>query len=382
MMRKQLDDALVQLEQFLQQEKPERPQILEYIRATPLPFIACYGEQLSRGEMFRYSFRFLHVLGKHNVALAVGLCMNQYIAYSLACYPAQNGSPVAQLKTEFLAGVKANRWLLAVSSFDDFVRSKDEVGNQVVCTTQTDGSLSCSGVKNFQSNVSAADVLLFSGVVDAQRMGLFYTFLKQTPGIELGAALYPGAMADTDTRSVLFDKLVLPAHQMLPASDENETLGLHTLTRVVFAVMAMAPYMGGAQRALEEAADFLHSVHVEGQPLASLDGYITDMGRAQIEYQICQNLIDGFESAIDTLQEDNLEAWLQREGSKALALKYHVTAVCEQLLSRARKIIGTRSLLPNHVLSRLSQQILFGALHPVINAKIERDFGAALLRKR
>ncbi|MES2821176.1 MAG: acyl-CoA dehydrogenase family protein [Pseudomonadota bacterium] len=381
-MRKQLDDALVQLEQFLKQEKPARQAVLDHLRTTPLPFIACYGEQLSRGEMFLYSFRFLHLLGKHNVALAVGLCMNQYIAYSLACYPAQEGSPISRLKHEFLAGVRENRWLLAVSSFDDFVRNKDDLGNQVACTTRADGSLSCSGVKNFQSNVSAADVLLFSGVVDQSRVGLFYTFLKQTPGIELGAALYPGAMADTDTRSVLFDNLVLPAQQMLPASDEGETLGLHALTRVVFAVMAMAPYMGGAQRALEEAAQFLNGVHVEGQPLASLDGYITDMGRAQVDYQICQNLIEGFESAVDTLQANNFDAWLHREGSKALALKYHVTAVCEQLVGRARKIIGTRSLLPSHILSQLSQQILFGALHPVINAKIERDFGASLLRGR
>lgn len=379
-MRKQLDDALVQLEQFLKQEKPARQAVLDFIRATPLPFIACYGEQLSKGEMFHYSFRFLHLLGKHNVALAVGLCMNQYIAYSLACYPAQEGSPVSRLKHEFLQAVRANRWLLAVSSFDDFVRNKDETANQVACTTQANGSLSCSGVKNFQSNVSAADVLLFSGTVDGERIGLFYTFLKQTPGIELGAALYPGAMADTDTRSVLFDNLLLPPEQLLPASSEGEALGLHALTRVVFAVMAMAPYMGGAQRALEEAALFLNGVHVEGQPLASLDGYITDMGRSQIEYQICQNLIEGFERCIDPMGADTFDAWLQREGSKALALKYHVTAVCEQLVSRSRKVIGTRSLLPTHILSQLSQQILFGALHPVINAKIERDFGVALLK--
>lgn len=379
-MRQQLEDALVQLEQFLVQEKPARPAILDYIRATPLPFIACYGEQLSSGEMFHYSFRFLHLLGQHNVALAVGLCMNQYIAYSIACYPAQAGSPIAQLKHEFLAAVRANRWLLAVSSFDDFVRNKAETASQVSCTTQADGSLRCSGVKNFQSNVSAADVLLFSATVDNASTGLFYTFLQQTPGIQLGAALYPGAMADTDTRSVLFDNLHLPAQQQLPASNEDEALGLHALTRVVFAVMAMAPYMGGAQRALEEAALFLNSVHVDEKPLASLDGYITDMGRGQIEYQICQNLIEGFESAIAGVQSDNFQAWLLREGNKALALKYHVTAVCEQLVSRARKIIGTRALLPSHILSQLSQQILFAALHPVINAKIERDFGAALLQ--
>jgi len=373
-----IETALTELQHFLQ-KNPERAAVQDYLRTTPLPFIACYGDEISAQAMFDYSFRFLHLLGQYNVALAVGLAMNQYIALSIACFPAPEGTPIQFLKQQFLALVKENRWILAVSSFDDFVRGKDEPGHQVFCETQPDGSIQVNGVKNFQSNISDADLLLFSGVLDKSKVGLFYTFLKQTPGITLGDTLYPGAMADTDTRPVFFKDLALASFQSVPSDDGAENAGLHTLTRVIFAVMAMAPYLGGTRRALDEAASFLRGVQVDGATLAQLDGYIVDMGRNQIQYQVCMNLAEGFGSRLQNLKEENLAQWLTTESPKAMAVKHHVTAVCEQLVGNARKIIGTRSMLPKHIVSKLSQQILFAALHPVLNAKIERELGTALL---
>lgn len=379
-MKTAMEQALQELEQYLQ-EQPERAAVQDYLRNTPLPFIACYADELSAKDMFDYAFRYLHVLGQYNVALSVGLAMNTYISLSIACLPAQPGTPIAFLKQQFLALVKQNRWILAVSSFDDFIRAKDEPGHQVFCETQPDGTIRCNGVKNFQSNISDADLLLFSGVLDNRKVGLFYTFLKQTPGITLGDSMYPGAMADTDTRPVFFKDLVLTPFQSVPSDDGGENVGLHTLTRVIFAVMAMAPYLGGARRALDEAAAFLRSVQVDGVSLAELDGYVTDMGRNQIQYLVCMNLAEGFAHQLQSLQLDNLAQWLTSEAPKAMAVKHHVTAVCEQLVDNARKIIGTRSLLPGHIVSQLSQQVLFAALHPVLNAKIERELGAAVLKK-
>ena len=379
-LKQELENALSQLDAFLKKEKPGREQTLDYLRTTPLPFINCYYEELSPSDMFHYSFRFLHLLGQYNVALAVGLCMNQYIAFSIACFPAKEGTTTYFLKQQFLAIVKQNSWLLAVSSFDDFIRNKSETGNQVRCVPQSDGTFLCNGTKNFQSNISGADILLFSGNLSDQEVGLFYTFLK-VPGISLGEALYPGAMADTDTRSVHFKDLQLSQIQMVPSGEGDENQGLHALTRVVFAVMAMAPYLGGAHRAMVESGTFLKNVHLEGKPLAELDGYITDMGRLQLQYRICESLVAGFESKLALLNAGSVAEWLETEGPNALAIKYHVTAVCENLVDSARKIIGTRSLLPAHIVSALSQQILFAALHPVLNAKIERDFGNGFLSR-
>lgn len=378
-MKTELEDALKSLDHFMENEKPERLEVLSYLRDTPLPFISCYVNALTTAERFHYSFRYLHTLGRHNVALAVGMCMNQYIAFSISALPVADGSPISEIKNQFMALVKENSWLLAVSSFDDFIRHKNENNNQVQCFTQEDGTTICNGIKNFQSNISEADVLLFSGKLDEDRTGLFYTFVKSNPSITLGKAIFLGAMADTDTRSVTMQDTILNDFQVVPATDDDEALGLHDLTRVVFSAMAMAPYLGGASRALDEACDFLKHVHIDGKPLAKLDGYVTDIGRAKIKLQICEDLIERFETRVDNINEGSLSDWINTEMPKVLSLKYHITGICEELVDLSRKIIGTRALLPSHIISRLSEQIRFAALHPVVNGKIERDLGASQL---
>lgn len=189
-MKEIFSTALAELELFLNNEHLSAREIVDYLRDTPLPFTACFEEELSIDERFHYSFRFLQVLGKYNLPLAVGFCMNQYMAYSIACLPTVAGSPIHILKKDFLQLVKQQRWILAVSSFDDFIRNQSEQAHGVTCVTQVDGSIVCNGVKNFQSNISVADVLLFSAVLDGQKTGLFFTFLKDTPGIILGEPVY------------------------------------------------------------------------------------------------------------------------------------------------------------------------------------------------
>jgi len=387
-MQQQLDSALETFAAFLQSEHPaaNRPangygadNIVAYLRGTPLPFISCYFDELGATGCFDYSFKFLHLLGRHNLALSVGLCMNQYIAFSIACLPTVPGSTIHALKTQFLGMVKANRWILAVSSFDDFLRNKNDAGHQVKCVTQPNGAVLCNGVKNFQSNISRADVLLFSGILDSKNTGLFYTPLKNVAGITFGDPVFAGAMADADTRSVTFDNLLLCPAQVIPADADAETQAFHGFTRVVFAAMAMAPYLGGAKRALKEASAFLRSVHTDGQPLSALDGYVVDMGRANIDYDNCYHLVNRFSWSLGTLHQDSLHSWLDHERNGTAALKHHVTRVCEDLVDLSRRVIGTRSMMPSNIISLLSQQILFGALHPEVNAKIEREFGRRAL---
>ena len=377
----QIESSISALDVFLTQEQRRPKQILDYLRNTPLPYIATYIESIGRAKAFDYSFRYLHRLGTHNVALAVGLCMNQYIALTIGALPVAKGSALEQIRSEFLQMVQKKRFILAVSSFDDFVRHKNDKSNVVFCETQTNGDIVCNGVKNFQSNITGADILLFSGILDGNKTSLFYTMLDNPLAIRFGEPIYTGAMADADTRSVAFHNLLLPSQQMVPTENPKESLGLHAMSRVFFAALAMAPYIGGAQRALAEAATFLNRVHVDGQALSELDGYAVDLGRAQIQYQIMCDLIERFTMGLAALTYTDLPVWLEQETTKAMALKVHITAGCESLVLLARKIIGTHAMTEKHIISRLSQQVLFAVLHPVINAKIEREMGRRLLSR-
>lgn len=376
-MKAAIDDALEDLEAFLEAERPDRAQILAKLRETPLPFICCYDDALSIRERFDLSVRFLHTLGRHNLALAVGLCMNQYVAFSISCLPFGEGSALHAARRAFLQRLLDRRCVLAVSSFDDFARPKGEQPRHIHGETLPDGSVRVRGVKNFQSNITGADGLLFTGFLDGANVGLFFTLLDAPERIVLGDPVFSGAMADADTRPLTMTDLVIPAGQVLLRG--ADLLALHGVTRVVFSAMAMAPYLGGAHRALAEACAFLHRIHVDGSPLASLDGFVTDLGRAGVRYQLCEDLIERFSHGLEALPRDGVEAWVAAETPKALALKHHVTAECEALVDLSRRVIGTRAMHPSHIVSRLSEQVRYAALHPVIGAKIEREMGQRLL---
>ncbi|PCK05422.1 MAG: hypothetical protein COA42_18280 [Alteromonadaceae bacterium] len=395
----EIKQAITAMEQFIREQQPSRKDLLKHLRESPLPFIPWYCEQLGPAQCFALCFEFLQALGRYNVALAVGLSMNQYMAFSIACLPVAPGSALAGLKQQFKSMVLEQRWILAVSSFDDFLRHQQQAKAQVQCRLQEDGSVICDGLKNFQSNITEADVLLFSGLLRTKKLtkeqtkqqteqdgqwqdvgtGLFYAFLKDTPGLSTGEPVYSGAMTDADTRTLHFDKVHLPKAQMVPVASEQEALGLHALTRVVFAVMAMAPYMGGAQRALTLAGQFAHKVHVQDQPLATLDGTVLDFGRQNIRFTVCEGLVERFCQALQTLNGSEMGEWLAEQEPKVLATKQHISAECEALVSFARKFIGTRAMLAEHEISQISQQVLFAALHPPVNAVIERELGQSLL---
>ena len=377
--KQEIEKAIDGLQFFIDDSQPDRDELFHYLKSTPLLFIACYHKDLSAGECFDLSFRFLHVLGQYNLALAVGVCMNQYIAYSIAYLPTEAGSILDTLKNDFMKIIRDERWVLAVSSFDDFVRNKNDKRNLVSCELQKDGSYICNGVKNFQSNVSFADVLLFSAEVGDGDTALFYTFLKNVEGLQLGDEIYSGAMADADTRSLTFNNLKLADFQAVPTDDNTEALSLHTFTRVIFAIMSMAPYMGGAKRALNETAEFLRNMHIDGRALAELDGYKLDMGRLLVRYHVCNDLVDRFTLSLNDVTAENVVAWIEGENPRVMSAKNHISSECEELVTFARRTIGTRSLSNSHIVHRLSQQIQFGPLHPVINAKIERDLGETFL---
>ena len=376
MNEEKIKQDLLEFEGFLKQKVHDANSIQNYLKKTSLPFIPCYMEELTAKQRFDLSFEYLHLLGIYNLPLSVGLCMNQYIALSISCIPAEKDSSLALIKEQFLRQVQENRWVLAVSSFDDHIRNKTETAIGVNCTSQQNGTILCNGIKNFQSNLMGSDLLLFPGILDGKSLGFFYLFIHNTPGLKLGKPSFSGAMADADTRSIQFDNVTLPSSQMFPLGDSDGGL-IHGITRVIFAALAMAPYLGGAKRALDEAVLFVHSVHEEGNSLASLDGTQVDFGRMALEYENSMQLIQRFSQDLGSNQD--LMSWLKSEELKALALKYHVTSICEKIVDFSRKAIGTRSMSSHSIISKLNEQIRFGTMHPEINAKIERRFGRHVL---
>jgi alkylation response protein AidB-like acyl-CoA dehydrogenase len=378
--QQQIAEDLKRFKAFLKEEQPEKDAIFTFLRNSTLPYIPCYREELSSKEIFDFSFKFIFTLGHYRLPIAVGLCMNQYILSSIACCPLPPDSPLEQKRDEFLNMVRDQKWIVAVSSFDEPIKSKSQGSTSVQCVTDDQGTYLFNGVKNYQSNSCESDVILFSSVVNGEALGLFFAPLKNNPHIKLNHNLFDNAMSDSDTYQLVFENLRLTQDQVFSIGKQEETGLMHLFSRVWFGYLAMAPYLGGATRAMEEGKSFLKKAQIEdGTALADLDGYVTDYGRLALDLQSAMDATELFGYKLDELTPEGLAEWMGENLPKSSAVKYQVTDVCEDIVTRVRRIVGGRSQFRGSVLSRLTQEIVFGPLHPVINAKLEREFGSKYL---
>lgn len=356
------------------------------VRASAIPYLPC-DLQEDAGELFVRSYEALYLLGRASVPLTVGLTMHQYNLAALATLPVPLVPDFERRRQTLVDTIKKYRSLMAISSFGENIKHKDDPSRNVIATPQPDGSYLCNGRKGFQSIASEADILLFSGWV-GEHMAMFYCNLKNQPALELGPPLFGGgAMALSDTRPVQFNNLVVKSRNVLSVHNDL-TDHVSFYATAWFEALVSAAYLGGACRALEEVRKFGLSVHTEdGEPLADLDGFVTDCGRLTVELRSCLALARSFgvcadrycrlvRARGDARELDETANDLMDCGS---IIKYTSTKAAQRLVDGARQLIGTRSMAANHPIKSLTEQVVFGPLHPTITAKIERSLGEALL---
>lgn len=356
------------------------------VRASPIPYLPCALEQDAE-ELFVRAYEALYILGRASVPLTVGLTMHMYNLSALATLPVPT-APEFELRRKILVDtIRKYRSLLAISSFGENIKSKDAPSRNVVVEQAPDGNFVCRGRKAFQSMASEADLLLFSGII-GEHMGMFYTSVKDQPALEVGLPLFGGAMALTDTRPIEFKDLVIKRRNVLSVTDDL-TDHVSFYATAWFEALVTAAYLGGACRALEEVRTFSRSVHTyeDETPLCELDGFVVDAGRLAITLRsslaqarsfgtcagrYCRRVREAAPAPeLDQLANDLMDC--------GAAVKYVATKNAVDVVNGARGLVGTRSMTPRHPIYALSEQILFGPLHPTIPAMYERSAGSELL---
>jgi len=358
------------------------------VRRTDVPFLAC--TDLSVGATHRLIFDCLAVLGGGSLPLAVALTMHEYMLATVATFPLAPDSAVGKRRAGLLEQIRSQRLLLAVSNFDEPIGARAVPAPSVTVEPRGDRFV-VNGTKRFTSLASQADLLLFSGAVRGGGLALFIAPLKKQPGITLGPPLFPGAMADADTRPLVFRDADLGPEHLLsidPAGDPaggGATAGggpslMHAFSRMWFNGLVAAPYLGGAARALDEIRLFARgALTPDGQPLAELDGLVAEVGRLRLDLDAAVGLARRLSAAADALAPATFERLAPGLHDAALGVKYHGTRLADEIVRQAVRIIGTRSQVPSHPLAALSQQIAFGVLHPDLGAHTERRFGRQTL---
>jgi alkylation response protein AidB-like acyl-CoA dehydrogenase len=325
------------------------------IRDSRIPYLACRPSP-DPEALFRETFQAIFVLGHASIPLAVALTMHQYVVSALATIPLRE--PRLRAATDrLLEKIEERRLLLAIGS----VGPSSVVVEEGTATGRTD----------FCSLASRADLLGFIGARAGGELG-FYVVETDQPGLRFGDRVFSGAMADADTRRVELDGV--PIHDRCVMTDDD------VLTRLTmfygtawFEGLICAAYLGGAARALDEATSFARGISLPGgTDLSDLDGTHVELGRMAVQLDAALALSAHVARSI---------ASIERAVEAASIAKYTSTRAAEEIVQSVRRFIGTRAMAEGSTVLELSEQILFGPLHPRVSATFERDHGKRLLSR-
>jgi alkylation response protein AidB-like acyl-CoA dehydrogenase len=347
------------------------------IRDSRIPYLACQPD-VDPERLYHETFDALMVIGSVSLPLAVGFTMHQYLVSTLATMPVQDAS--LRLKTErLLRTIEERRMLLAIGSVGDNIKKKDQKQATIAVHGGGDGRLAARGKTAFQCMGSQADLLGFIGARPDGELGFYLVELKNNPAVTIGPRVFSDAMSEADTRSISIEDAPLLDDLCLIESDPMTRISMYFGT-AWFEALIPAAYLGGAMRALDEAAAFARSVDLpDGTSLAELDGAKVELGRLAIQLKASLALMCQIGNALAAQELDPLGS-VEAFTDAASIAKYTCTRTAEDIVQSVRRFIGTRGMTPNAVVSDLSQQIVFGPLHPKLSATVERGFGERTLR--
>ncbi|HYQ04935.1 MAG TPA: acyl-CoA dehydrogenase family protein [Polyangiaceae bacterium] len=347
-------------------------------RSSHLPFLSGRFAR-DTASLFRECFAVLHRLGGISAAAAIAVENHYYVSSAIATFPA-SGQGLSAARIQAVHRLLNEKRLL-VANTNAKVHS-GKLGEFGVKARRERGGFLISGYAAYTSLATEADLLVFIAQIEGERPAVFFTeSLQGNQAIEIGPYLFPNAMIESDTRSITFRELFVPAENVIAPADDEQSEALFAFEMAWHQLLIPVVYLGAAARAIEEARRFLRETRGrDGNPLSELDGMIIDMGRLVLEYDAASSSLWLAARALADVRELPRDAGrLKRAVELSSVAKYTGTRAAEAIVGSARKIIGARVFVGNHVLSRLSQEVMFGPLGPEVSAVIERRAGRQAL---
>jgi alkylation response protein AidB-like acyl-CoA dehydrogenase len=349
-------------------------------RATGLPFITLTlaGDP---GELARACFDITHRLGAVSPAVALAVENHLYVTAALATFATGDVPALESRRSSLLQAIERGRFLVANTNSRV---PTDKLGEMGTLARREGEGFRISGSSVYMSLATASELLLFLTVIEGEGPAVFWTRLRDNPGIEIGPLVFPGPMAASDTRRITFRDLALEGDQLLLAGADERMAKLVQFELAWHQILIPSVFLGAAARAIEETRKFLRGTRgPDGRPLAELDGMVADVGRMALRYRDACSLVHAAGELMGEVARKPLElASLGELYDLAAAAKHVGTAGAEQVVAEARRIVGLRALAADHPLERLSQEVIFGTLGPEVNAFIERRYGRRVLGEK
>jgi alkylation response protein AidB-like acyl-CoA dehydrogenase len=320
----------------------------------------------------------LRDIGRHCVGAAYALENHYFVLGAAVTY--QSLCPNDDLQ-RFLNRVLESRLLVANTRT---AVHTDITFSEGARATADGDSYAISGRAAFVSIATFADVLWLQVELDA-RPAVFIASLGDQESISVGELSFPNVMLESDTHSLQFNATKLRAEQRIsvPYEDLWPQGKLATALEVWHDSLIAAQFLGAAAGALEEVTAFTQQMKTwGGKPFAQLDNVLSELGRLGMSYAAAAAMIDRVSASLDAQPQplDDGE-WLTRAIYAAKAANWFVTTAAEDIVTRCRRIVGTRAFRGPDRLERLSTEAMIGPLVPRGNPVLEVEYGRHVLER-
>jgi alkylation response protein AidB-like acyl-CoA dehydrogenase len=347
-------------------------------RATRLPFLC--GEYRDKAELlFPACFNIVHRLGGLSPAVALAVENHFYVTSAIATFPGAADPALEGRRQQLVESIVAGRLLVANTNSKIHSSKLGELGTMA---KRDSGGFRVNGMAAYTSLATEADLLIL--LTELEGEGFAFIAIpspRDNSSVEIGPYLFPSTMLDSDTRRITFRDVRLPADALIATAQNKIANTLVPFEMAWHQLLIPALYLGAAARAVEEVRKFLVATEGrDGQPLSKLDGMIIDTGRLALEYQSARCLVEKAADcliAVRELPRDTGE--VERAVQLASAAKYTGTRVAESIVTAARRIVGARAFVGDHILERLSYEVMFASLGPEVSAVVERRYGRLVL---
>lgn len=326
-------------------------------------------------EIYRSSFELLHEIGKVDIAAAVGLTMHQYALGTIATAEIFDEES-RQKRDYFLKIIQDEKLLCAVSSFDMTIQSDGRI-KAGLNAVMVDGRWVVTGRKRYQSMASIADILFFTAAISDHSFGLFYVVLKDNPNIAFDTTPPVAFLQETDTRAINFDQVSIAPYQLVSVADITATTQFHAYSLSWFQSLISAAYLGAARAALEVCIRKIATVGSGDSVLK----HESAVGRMELQLRSALSLRYAVESVLVEASHTSPAVAMREFSVAAEVLKYTGTQVASSIVSQIRHLGGLSMMVDESSFGRISEYVLYGAMHPRSNSDLESSSGRSALSR-
>ncbi|MGO2932571.1 acyl-CoA dehydrogenase family protein [Microbacterium sp.] len=329
------------------------------------------GTALSRAD----TVAIFEELAKGDPAVAAFISIHNMVAWMIDTYgdEAQRGAWLPQLTS--------------MSEFGSYCLTEPGVGSDAAAlatrAVRVGDEYEITGVKQFISGAGESGVYIVmarTGDADSGASGISaFLVPADAPGLSFGALEKKMGWHAQPTRQVILDGVRVPASAMLGDEGRGFAIAMSALNGGRLNIAACS--LGGAQRALDRAVQYVHERVAFGEPLAEKQSILFQIADMRTELQAARLMVRDGADAVDQVAPDAT--------MRCAMAKRFATDAGFDIANRALQLHGGYGYLQDYGIERVVRdlrvhQILEGTneiMRLIVGREMLRPAGSATLQR-